>query len=72
MHLWKREFDWEGEKEQRIGDLDENFLISLFLAYFQLLDGRPQELFTKLKYLLSLQKSMLKDGDRNFTESFSM
>ena len=52
-----------GENEQRVGGLDKNFTISLCMAYFQLLDMRTQELFTELKYLFSLQKSMLKNGE---------
>ena len=41
----------------------QKFLISLCMAYFQLLDMRPQKLLTEFKYIFSLQKSKLKDGD---------
>ena len=55
IYLWERESDLGGENKQgvkgvgREGGLAENFKISLFTAYFQLLDMELQELFTELK-----------------------
>ena len=52
-----------GENEQRARGLAKKILTPLSIAYFQVPGMSPWELFTELKYLFLVQKSMFRDRE---------